>query len=213
MSVPNQLKIKIAPRRPWGNREDRNVDTFARIHIDAAKLARQKLKGESFAFWFALDSWADNKEFELSFAFMRDQWNFTESTYKRAKKELMEQGYLVPIRKGSNIYLFYEVPEEDLNASVQNELNTKEIRSGQNELMEVQNEPHPVQNEPQSVQNELRNTTDTTYNYNNTTYLAAQPLKSITSEELFNIEDREWEIKGNKVKFYDTEEILELQNT
>ena len=177
MSVPNQLKIQIATRRPWGNRQDKKKDTFARIHIDAAKLARQHLKGESFAFWFAINSWADDSSFDLSFAYMRDDWNFTESTYKRAKKELMELGYLVPVKPGSNVYLCYEVPKNFLDASVQNEPDSNENREGQNEPTTVQNEPHAVQNEPQPVQNEQRNTTNTTDTTIYTTDLAAAPQK------------------------------------
>ena len=182
MSVPNQLKIQIATRRPWGNRTDKKKDTFARVHIDAAKLARQNLKGESFAFWFAINSWADDSSFDLSFAYMRDDWNFTESTYKRAKKELMELGYLVPVKTGSNVYLFYEVPQNFLAASVQNELDSKESREGQNEPTTVQNEPHAGQNEPQPVQNEQRNTTNTTDTTKDNTILAAEPQK-ITLKE------------------------------
>lgn len=181
MSVPNQLKIQIATRRPWGHTEKelRNVDTFARTHMDAAKLARQYIKGETFAFWFALNSWADDSSFDLSFAYMRDHWNFSESTYKRAKKELMELGYLVPVKEGSNVYLFYEVPKNFLPASGQNEPDSKDTREGQNEPTTVQNEPHKGQNEPQPVQNEKRNTTNTTEYNSNTTYLAATPLKNI----------------------------------
>lgn len=182
MSVPNQLKVQIATRRPWGNKQDKKKDTFARIHIDAAKEARKLLKGETFAFWFALNSWADDSSFDLSFAYMRDHWNFSESTYKRAKKELMELGYLVPVKEGSNVYLFYEVPKNFLLASGQNEPDSKDTREGQNEPTTVQNEPLKGQNEPQSVQNEQRNTTNTTDTTINTTDLAATPQK-ITLKE------------------------------
>ena len=91
----------------------------------------------------------------------------------------MELGYLVPVKEGSNVYLFYEVPKNFLPASGQNEPDSKDTREGQNEPTTVQNEPHKGQNEPQPVQNEKRNTTNTTEYNSNTTYLAATPLKNI----------------------------------
>lgn len=110
MSVANQNIIHIAKRRPWGHKEKdmRNVDTFGRFHIDAAQKARQTLKAETFIMWMIINAWADEKDMELSCAYFVKNWNFAERTYYRAKKELIDAGYLAPMKTGSNVLYFFE---------------------------------------------------------------------------------------------------------
>ena len=105
MSVPNQITIKV---------EERNFDDgnpFARIHKDAMSAALKTLTGGGYALWTYIASNRDNYQFDLSKQACVN-FGFSESTYKRAKKELMEKGFLTPINEGSSIYVFHEYAAE-----------------------------------------------------------------------------------------------------
>lgn len=110
MSYANQNIVHIAKRRPWGHKEKemRDKDTFGRFHIDAAQKARKALKAETFIMWMIINAWADEKNMELSCANFVKNWGFAERTYYRAKKELMDAGYLVLSKEESNILYFFE---------------------------------------------------------------------------------------------------------
>ena len=58
--------------------------------------------------WMIINAWADEKDMELSCAYFVKNWNFAERTYYRAKKELIDAGYLAPMKPGSNILYFFE---------------------------------------------------------------------------------------------------------
>ena len=102
MSVQNQDIIKLAKREPW----DSN-NKFARMHLDALQDAMNNLKGETLKLWLYLDKNIDSYELELSQKAC-EEWGLKKDAYYTAKKKLIELGYLVPIRDGSNIYNFYE---------------------------------------------------------------------------------------------------------
>lgn len=163
MSVPNQITIKVEER------DFNDGNTFARMHIDAMSAALKTLTGGGYALWTYIASNQNNYQFDLSKQACVN-FGFSESTYKRAKKELIEKGFLTPINEGSSIYVFHEYAAE----GVQNELGSK-MNS-----QKVQNDPPKVQNEPEGAQNEQRNTTDTTY----TTIYTTENFSSSREEEL-----------------------------
>ena len=109
-TAPHQKVVKMAKRRPWGHKEPhlKEQDTFGRFHKDAAKNARKNLTSEAFVLWLAINSWTDEGEFALSNKMMREEWSFTDRTYRLCVHQLIDKKYLVPVNERSNIYIFYE---------------------------------------------------------------------------------------------------------
>lgn len=175
MSVPNQKIVQIAKRRPWGHTEKelRNVDTFGRIHTDAAQKAARELSSHTYILWTAIALWADGKPMELSCAYMKKQWGFAERTYHRSKNELIEKGYLIPATDGSNILIFFEDGSANLAVDSNNIQENVPCQTGS---IDCQIGIDQCQTDSQLCQNDQRNTTNTTY-YSNTTVLAAAPLE------------------------------------
>ena len=88
-SNPNQRTITT-------KKEPCNKDNlYTSINLEALKKAMNILKPTTFEMWLYL-SWC----------------NFSASTYQSAFKELIETGYLVQSKSGSNHYDFYELPQE-----------------------------------------------------------------------------------------------------
>ena len=105
MSVPNQKKVKIAPRI----KRDRD-HLFAMMNIEALQLAMQNLKGSALKMWLYFNKNQDNYEFELSQKAC-SEWGIKKDSYYSGVEELIKKGYLIPIVYGSNIYTFYEIPQ------------------------------------------------------------------------------------------------------
>lgn len=107
MSVPNQKKVKIAPRIK------RNKDNlFAMMNLEALQSAVQGLKGSALKMWLYFNKNQDNYEFELSQKAC-SEWGIKKDSYYSGIEELINKGYLIPICYGSNIYTFYEIPHAE----------------------------------------------------------------------------------------------------
>lgn len=106
MAVPNQDIIKIGNREPFDKEH-----LYGRFHIDALQSAMNNLKGETLKLWLYLAKNQDGYQFELSQKAVAE-WGLKKDAYYTARKKLMELGYLTPVREGSNIYIFSEIPKE-----------------------------------------------------------------------------------------------------
>lgn len=103
MSVPYQKIVKIQPRikRNANNR-------YAMFNLEALSEATKNLNGSGLKMWLYLNKNQDGFEVELSQAACSRDWGIKKDSYYNGIKELIIQGYLVPICEGSNIYYFYE---------------------------------------------------------------------------------------------------------
>lgn len=87
---------------------------YAVINIEAMKRAMNKLKPNTFKLWQYLAKNQDKYTFALSKTDVMDFCNMSRNTYLAAVNELVDTGYLIQDKDGSNHYNFYEVPPEEL---------------------------------------------------------------------------------------------------
>lgn len=108
MSYPNQYLVTIqkVPRD--------NGETFAYMSTDALQNAMNNLKECSLRLWLYLAKNQTHHKFWLS-PKECEKWGITESSYKRAKKDLEEKGYL-RLDHG-NKYIFIESPQLEINSA------------------------------------------------------------------------------------------------
>ena len=104
MSVANQRIIQIK----W--REERDTDhLYTPLNIDVTFQAMEDLKYSGFKMWFYINKNQKAFKIELSQAACA-KVGIKKDSYYNGINELIEKGYLVPVREGSNIYNFYELP-------------------------------------------------------------------------------------------------------
>lgn len=107
MSVANQKIVKI------GKRVARDpAHLYAKINIDALQTAVALLNKAGLSLWLYCNKNQDNYEFELSQKACFD-WGIRKDSYYSGVRELIQQGYLVPLKEGSNIYIFNETPRSE----------------------------------------------------------------------------------------------------
>lgn len=112
MSVQNQRKIKVK------RYTDKVQKDYFKISNRNLQIAMYNLKGNTFKLYCYL---ADNKngyEMDLYPCDFEKVANVSYDTYKRSFAELVEQGYLIPHKEKSNIFLFVEESEKDLECPV-----------------------------------------------------------------------------------------------
>ena len=103
VSVPNQKRVII------GERVKRNKDNlYAMMNISALREAMQNLKGSSLKLWLYFNKNQDKYNFELSRSDCLS-WGIKKDSYYSAVGDLIDKGYLVPIRKGGNTFVFFEI--------------------------------------------------------------------------------------------------------
>lgn len=73
--------------------------------------AYKDLNATAFTLYLFLASNKDGYEMALSPAAIHNEYGMPESTIRDQTKKLIEKGYLVQRKEGSNIYDFYEVPQ------------------------------------------------------------------------------------------------------
>lgn len=103
MSVPNQKIVNIKQVK----RNSENI--YAMMNVEALQQAMADLKECGLKMWLYFNKNQNNHGFELS---QKDceKWGIKKNSYYRGIDELIEKGYLKPIKEGSNIYNFYEKP-------------------------------------------------------------------------------------------------------
>lgn len=150
MSVPNQEKIII-------NKSKTNKDNiYLCANLDALQEAMNNLKNSSaLKLWLFFVKNQNGYQFELS-QVEANKWGISKSSYYRGKEELVQKGYLVPVKEGSNIFTFFDQPK------FQNETTAQERSSGcfQDETEKFQNETDQFQDETEKFQDEQRNIKD-----------------------------------------------------
>lgn len=105
-SNPNQ-RIITTKKEPCSK-----DNIYTAINLDALQKAMKILKPTTFEMWVYLGKNQNNHTFALSKVDCLSWCNFSASTYQSAFKELIETGYLIQSKDGSNHYDFYEIPQE-----------------------------------------------------------------------------------------------------
>ena len=101
-SYANQRHITINK-----NQVNKN-NPYMCVNIEDVELAARVLKPTTFKLWIYFAKNQDNYEFYLSPKALDEAMNVSDSQYRRAMSELIENGYLV--ETSSNHYTFYESP-------------------------------------------------------------------------------------------------------
>lgn len=123
MSVPNQKIVQIGKRTV---RDGKHL--YATMNLDAMQQAMRTLKGSSLKMWLYLNKNQEFYAFELSRAACLE-WGIKKDSYYDGVRELIEKGYLVQTREGSNMYTFYESPQtEKQNSDKTNNYFTEETK-------------------------------------------------------------------------------------
>lgn len=102
MSVPNQKIVQIARRT---KRDKDNL--YAMTNLEALQQAMNILKGSGLKMWLYLNKNQDNFRFDLSRQAC-EEWGIKKDSYYDGIRNLIDKGYLRPLRAGSNIYIFFE---------------------------------------------------------------------------------------------------------
>ena len=104
MSVPNQRIVKV-------HKDNTQKEPFLSLNIELMAAVYSDL-GNAYTFYLhlCLCCNTDNYQFEFSPQHFKNKYNLPVSTTNDKFKELVEKGYLVPIKEGSNIYNFYSEP-------------------------------------------------------------------------------------------------------
>ena len=151
MSVPNQKIVEI------GTRTARNGNNlYATMNLDALQQAMKTLKGSSLKMWLYFNKNQEHYAFELSRADCLE-WGIKKDSYYDGIEELIEKGYLVQSREGSNLYTFYELSHtEKPNSDKQNNYFTEETK-GMSEYQKWQYQKQKKESE-NPYRNNINNT-------------------------------------------------------
>lgn len=104
-TVPNQKVVKIQKEKI------EKEDNYAKINVDALQNAMIDLDGNTFKLWMYFSKNRDGHTFALS-KVDAIKWGIgSKSSYDRAVRKLIEEGYLV--KTSPNHYDFYEVPQKE----------------------------------------------------------------------------------------------------
>lgn len=105
-TVANQKTVNVV-------KAESNKDNYYCItNLDALRMAMINLKGETFKLWCYLNKNQNGYTLALSKVDAISWGIGSKSSYDRAVKDLIEQGYLVETSKGH--YDFYEYPKEEV---------------------------------------------------------------------------------------------------
>ena len=115
ITYPNQkvIQVKSMPH----NGKDKS-QPYGCINIEASNRAARVLKPNAYRMYIRIVLNQDGHEFALSPKAMREEIGISPTGYETAVKNLIDAGYLVQIRNGSNKYIFYENPPEKVETAV-----------------------------------------------------------------------------------------------
>ena len=115
MSVPNQERIIV--KKSKTNKDN----LYLCANLEALQEAMTIIKNSSaLKLWLYLVKNQNGYEFELSQVDCQ-KWGISRSSYYRAKNELIELGYLVPVREGSNIFSFFDKRQSQVETEFEEE--------------------------------------------------------------------------------------------
>ena len=102
ITFPNQDQVTIHKERYDGN--------FLQVSIDEWTTAFATLKPGTFGLYLYLCGNMDGFHLALSSAAVQHALGYSDSTYRRAKKELIEKGYLVVSERSHHVMDFFPTP-------------------------------------------------------------------------------------------------------
>ena len=103
-TVPNQ-KVVVIKEKEICDKEH----IYAAINLRAMELAAQDLNAGAFKLWIYFSKNQIHHSFALSQKAVEDTFGIKKKQYDNAVAELIEKGYLTPVKDGSNIYNFTEL--------------------------------------------------------------------------------------------------------
>lgn len=107
-TVPNQKTIKVQKEE---TNKEKEANYYAAINLDALQSAMINLDGNAFKLWMYFSKNKNGHTFALS-KVDAIKWGVgSKSSYDRAVRKLIEEGYL--IKTSPNHYDFYEVPKKE----------------------------------------------------------------------------------------------------
>lgn len=92
-----------------------SANAYGMLSVEASKKAATRLKYATFQIWVIICLNQDGYQFALSPAYFKRKYDISDSSYRRAVKELEKKGYLK--RSHGNNFDFYEDPDGNINAS------------------------------------------------------------------------------------------------
>lgn len=116
ITYPNQKVITV-------KKTDSNRDhTYGIFNIEACSLAAQELSDKAFRLYIFLNLNQDGYTFALSPVKIEAKYGINEKRCRSAVKELIDKGYLIQKRNGTNRYTFFELPirENDMTNNAAN---------------------------------------------------------------------------------------------
>ena len=102
ITFPNQDQVTIHKERYDGN--------FLQVSIDEWTTAFTTLKPGTFGLYLYLCGNKDDFNLALSSAAVQHALGYSDSTYRRAKKELVEKGYLIVSERSPHKMDFFPTP-------------------------------------------------------------------------------------------------------
>ena len=112
-TVPNQKVVQIQKEKVGKN------NLYAVISLKGIDEAAT-LPKTAFKLWVYLVKNQDKYSFALSCKDFCRWAGVSKNTYETAVKELIECSYLVQKEEGSNVYIFYEMPQDDEVIMIEN---------------------------------------------------------------------------------------------
>lgn len=109
MSVPNQRIVHI--RKAKLHNKD---NLFTVINLDGLQKAVELLNGSGLKMWCYCNKNQDKYVFDLSQVACQE-YGIKKDSYYNGIKELIQYGFLIPEREGSNIFYFYETPHKNIS--------------------------------------------------------------------------------------------------
>ena len=129
MSVPNQKRIYI----------ERVSDTvrkdFLKVSNQSLNLAMYNLKPSTFMLWIYFTDNANGYTLDLYPVDFCNKTGLSDSTYRRAFKELVDKGYLLEHRTMKNTYMFRQISDYAEAPDQINSINEKDFESMKNEFI------------------------------------------------------------------------------
>ncbi len=102
ITFPNQDRVTI--------HKDRYDANFLQVGIDEWMKAFNTLKPGTFGLYLYLCGNKDDFRLALSSAAVQRALGYSDSTYRRAKKELIEKGYLIVSERSAHVMDFFPTP-------------------------------------------------------------------------------------------------------
>ena len=112
-TVPNQKVVQIQKEKVGKN------NLYAVISLKGIDEAAT-LPKTAFKLWVYLVKNQDKYSFALSCKDFCRWADVSKNTYETAVKELIERSYLMQKEEGSNVYIFYEMPQDDEVIMIEN---------------------------------------------------------------------------------------------